>query len=284
MNRLSRVSLTLFCAVILVSCGKDKSESAVADADKPDVSSDVVWVTVNGSPIHESELDYARQKLLGDQFVDARVEENIRQSLISSRAIAQKAEAELSAEDLANIALATQVYREELLLKSYLQRVSVPRAVSEQMVVDYYHQHPEAFGAASISDLEILKVPLGPEIDSAKVITILSGARTQENWSNIAAQQSGQKITYQKARSNQQLSPRLLSALNTLSTGDTSDVVIEAKQAYVIRVLSQQDIPPRPLSEVSRDIRKRLAAEELKKAIKSLSEKVLAESNIVRKD
>ena len=72
---ISKYTLLLLLPIMLMSCGKDNSVATTKVVQASTEESDPVWVMVNGSPIHQSELDYARHKLLGDQFVDARVEE-----------------------------------------------------------------------------------------------------------------------------------------------------------------------------------------------------------------
>jgi hypothetical protein len=78
------------------------------------------------------------------------------------------------------------------------------------------------------------------------------------------------------------LPAKLKSALNGLEAGETSALIVEGDKVFALKVTAIENIPAKPLMEVSAEIRKRLAATQLSKTVKSLTEQILGESTVVR--
>lgn len=273
-------SLTTIVAALLsiVGCSNNEDQSTKIDAN----SSAEIWAKVNSTNLTEPELEYAVKKLLGDQFVDARVLHNIRESLISSRAISLKAASVLDKNIQDEIEIATNAFREEKLIAAYIQQTVTPNPVSSKQVNEYYQSHLSDFGAQTVKSLQILKLDLSKsEISASKAVTILSKVSSSKNW-KVATKSTPENVELITATSNKQLSPRLKSTITSLVINDVSGVIVEKDNAYVLKITGQQDIPPKPINEVSAIIRKRLAVQQLKTVVKQISEQILAESEVAR--
>ncbi|WP_196158954.1 peptidylprolyl isomerase [Reinekea sp. G2M2-21] len=264
--------LTYFVAVF-VSCSRNDSP-AEATQEEP-------WAIVNGSALTEPELQFARNRFFGDQFVDARADQKIRDSLIASRALSQRAEKALSEEILAELDIAVRAYREERLIAAYIEANRTVEPVSAQMVAEYYQQHLAEFGEATIRRVEVLEADIASAgLTQAELSKKVFEYSKISDWS---AQVLPDYMKIYEINSMATLSPKLKSVVEGTAIGSRSPLVIEEHRISVIHVVSESKIPAQPLSNVSVEIRKRLAAAQLKKEIKSLTEEALSESDVIKK-
>lgn len=271
MPLLIRGFLPLSCFLALASCGQIEGDAKV------EVES---WAIVNGSPMTAAQLDYSIKRFFGDQFVDARAELKIRESLIASRAISQKAESVLPAEDLADIELAVQAYREERLIAAYIQTESNPEPVSSQMVKDYYESNLEEFGASTIQRLQVLSASANySELPIAQLTQQVYEFSKQDDWRSNARPSF---IKEYQTNSNSQLSSKIRAAIEKIPVGETSGIIVDEDNVYLFKNLAEEKIPPKPLAEVSATIRKRLAATQLSKTVKVLTDEIVGASQVDR--
>jgi hypothetical protein len=271
----------LACISVL-SCSQAPSENNAAQEVSPaaEPTADDVWATVNGSPLTEAELNYSLSRFFGEQFVDARAEVKIRDSLIASRALAQKAQTELDPALLNELDVAVRAYREERLIAAYIEATSDIEPVSASMVTEYYQSHLDEFGAATITRLHIMEASLtGAAMPEAQLSKQLFQLAQAEDWSAITLPSY---IKQYRASSNAQLPARLQSAIKTTPVGELSGLIVEQDKILVFRVLGEEQLPPKPLAEVSASIRKRLAATQLSKTVKALTEQIVSESDVVK--
>ncbi|GGX56082.1 peptidyl-prolyl cis-trans isomerase [Saccharospirillum salsuginis] len=286
MYRWSRWAGIWIAAGVLLTACSDK-EPATATEPTVDESAEKVvegWATVNDSVLTDDEFEAAVDRFFGDQIVDARALRNIRESLITSRALSQHAEQSLDADTLRSIELATQAYREEKLIAAYLDQVTTPEPVSAQAVKAYYENHLEDFGAASVKRLEVLRINFEEQgQQAAEAARLLGRVDERDDWATWSQKQADGSVRHMRVAANDQLSARLRAAIKPLGTDQVTGVIVEGDTAYRIRVLGVDRIPPKPLGEVSADIRRRLAANQLKQAISEVSEDVLSDSTIERR-
>jgi len=279
--------LLIAAICVLAACGDNESDSSVTTSESNATTDDKTpegWATVNGSVLTDDEYEAAVDRFFGDQIVDARALRNIRESLITSRALSQQAEQILDAETLHSIELAARAYREEKLIAAYLDQTTTPEPVSAQAVKDYYDSHLDDFGAASIKQLEVLRLDFEDAGQSAADAARLLGAVDEEgDWATWGKNQVNDAVRHMRVAANNQLSSKLRAAIKPLDAEQVTGVIVEGDTAYRIRVLGVEEIPPKPLGEVSADIRRRLAANQLKQAISDVSEEVLADSIIERR-
>lgn len=272
----------VIAGMLLAACGDQQSRQSEAqpEAGPPEQG----WATVNGSVLTDDEFDAAVSRFFGDQPVDARALNNLRESLITSRALSQQAERTLDDSTRLSIELAVRAYREERLIAAYLDQTSSPEPVSAADVQRYYDTHLEDFGAKTVKRLELLRVGYGGGAQGVAVTDAVQWLNEagESDWSGWLNAHEGMPVERLRVTANDQLPARLRAAIAPLAVGQVSGVIVEGDAAYRMKVLAVDDIPPKPLSEVSGDIRRRLAAAQLKRAISALSDDVLANSHIER--
>lgn len=249
---------------------------------------DSVQVRVNGSPISRYDLEQAIASSLGDRTAAGLTPEQrhiVLESLVASRAIAQAQESRLDPSELAALEKKVQAYREQLLVKYYLAAETKIEPVTRDMVVAYYNRHPERFGASSIRIFEMISSQTA--VDTAlrdRLIRELEQAGTKENWQQWVKdlQQQGFALRYRKGQVTEKaLDPRLRQLIAPLNKGESSNLSFIKGKLYMVRILDDRQIAPRPLADVSAEIRKALVPVQLKKAVKQASAQVLEKANVV---
>lgn len=273
----------LLVGLLLAGC-ENSAEQALKDVP---VEPSATLVTVNDTAITRAQLELTIERTLGDSaplFANEEVERKILDSLVSSRAMALLAERELDASAREQLDLKAQAYREELLVRHYLQAHASPEPVSSEMVADYYNRHPEEFGGGVEKSFEIIvsTVELN-EAQRAELITLLSGPQVQaKDWAALVAgwRSAGKPLEYRQNR----LKPELLEQpMRSLVEPTAKGVIAPLStdgQLLLVRVTDEQQLPAQPLAEVSGKIREKLAPQALKKAVKELSAQAVKEMQV----
>jgi hypothetical protein len=249
---------------------------------------DIVLVRVNGDAITRYDLDQTIRSTLGATSagrLDEAGRQKVLESLVASQAIAQSQEADLSAEDQAVLAKKVQAYREQLLVKQYLVRHTAPQPVTGEMVREYYQAHPERFGARTIRTYEMLtgRRKLKTEERDA-LIQVLKTAADKNDWKQWVGKLQGQgyPIEYRRGRVVEKiLHSRLYQLMQPLKKGQASQLTFIEGTAYTVRIVDERRIAPRPLNEVSAEIRKALVPVQLKKSVKLASQQVMKTADVV---
>lgn len=283
--RITRTSFFLLCVsvfsiVFFYGCnGQDpgqSSESVLLDGD------DIVLARVNGSPVTRYECDRVIDATIGEKNaskLDDEGRQKILESLVASRAIAQRCETQLTGEERAELAKKVQAYREQLLVKKYIAKTVTPEPVSQEMVNTYYQAHPEKFGAESLRTYEMITTSRNPKPDERDtLIAILVHPETKKDWKKWVQEieRKGFPVLYNDGRVVEKLlHPKLNTLMNGLKVGESSSMSFIDGRPYLVRITNEESIPPRPLAEVSSQIRKSLGPVQLKKAVKQISDDVL---------
>ncbi len=276
---------SLLACVLLCSCSAGESQPQSATDSSPAELTPVVLVKVNGEAITAEQLEHSISSTFSAAAVMAagsELRDKVLESLIASKAMSQAALAELNSDDQQLIALKVAAYREELLVKAYLREHVAPQPVTSQMVEEYYAKHPELFGAEELVNVELLVQPEGsqPELRS-QFLGRIESIRNEPNWGESTARWDALDLSYQKQHvSPTALSPRLQMTVNSLQEGETSEALMVDGAAYLVRLHQRRQVPPKPLSQVSTDIRKRLAPIQLKKAVKEASALALKSTTV----
>ncbi len=178
-----------------------------------------------------------------------------------------------------------QAFREELLVKSYIDTSAEPEPVSNAMVKEYYQSAPEQFGSAVVKRFEY--VTTYRELEAGELERVsgwFAQIKARDVWAQLteSAKLESLPVKYQTA----EMRPALLqeplkSAVHNAAPG-SAPMLIGGNQPYLVRVLEERRTPPRPLAEVSADIRKTLAPVQLKKAIQQLSERAMKNLDVER--
>ncbi len=283
MTKFFRLALVGSLSVVLLACDasgeKQKTQTAVPATDQ-------ALVSVNGEPITRQDVDFLVERMFSEADIlmgNEALRDKVIESLITSRAIKQKASQELDDSEIERIRQQTRVYEEELFVKAYLINNASPEPVTSEMVQQYYEKHPENFGEEKIRSFELLKAPA--KIDEQvrdNIIKSLASIKQVADWSGAANKWSETyQLQYQRGQVKKGLlEPQLDGVLGKLDKGATSDIFYIDGQLHIARVIDIQTIPPKALAEVSADIRRQLAPLQLKKAIKQASEAVRAQARI----
>lgn len=283
MQRANWTLAVLLVGGALVGC-EDASRQALKEVP---VEPSAILVTVDESPITRAQLELTIERTLGDSaplFANEEVERKILDSLVSSRAMALLAERELDPSEKQQLDLKAQAYREELLVRHYLQEHATPEPVSSEMVADYYNRHPEEFGGGVEKSFEIITSTAElSERQRSELITLLSGSELKSaSWQDLVAgwRSQGQPLEYQQSK----IKPALLeqplrSLVEGTAEGGVAPLYTQGR-LLLVRVLAEKPLPAKPLSEVSGDIREKLAPQALKKAVKELSAQALKQVSV----
>ncbi|MCU7892441.1 MAG: peptidyl-prolyl cis-trans isomerase [Candidatus Thiodiazotropha sp. (ex Ustalcina ferruginea)] len=280
--------VSLSCLVLISACSRDQvtSEKPIQTQQESlnKETESVALAYVNGSPITEDDTRHAMQKLFTDpipQVGREQVKQRILESLISSRAIFILARDELDAEELAQLEAKVKAYREELFVQSYLTRHAVPEPVSGEMVTAYYQDHPEAFGGGVTKRFEMIQTYRSvTEQERKALIGKLSELSNVDDWSHWLEGHKSLPINLRQLTARVEILDQPLQALvSAAGIGETSPLHID-DVITVIRVNTVDLHPPKPLAEVSAEIRKRLAPIKMRAAIKLLAEDALQKVSV----
>jgi hypothetical protein len=281
--------ITLLCGLLLLSgCSReevtsDQAANATQDEQIKDTES-VALAYVNGSPITQQEAQHAIQKLFAGRLPPIggeQVKQRILESLISSRAMSLLAQQELDSDAHVQLDIKVKAYREELLVQEYLSRHVTPEPVSGDMVSDYYKQHPEEFGGGVSKRFEMVQTYRQIEEDERKaLISKLSELSNEEDWDQWLEQNKSLPVNLRQLTARVGILDQPIQALvSSTDVGETSPMHID-EMITIVRVKAIENHPPKPLSEVSATIRKRLAPVKMRAAVKKLADDALKKVNV----
>ncbi|GAD03838.1 peptidyl-prolyl cis-trans isomerase [Agarivorans albus] len=259
--------------LLIVGCEQDK---APAPLSQETLTSPIV-VTVNGQSITEETVDFTISQMFGEDgrnHATPELRNSVVNSLIASKAMSMAVTQQLDSETAKQLELKVAAFKEELLVKQFLQQNVTPTPVSSAMVTNYYQQHPEEFGAVEQLNLELAIQAANTSEQQRKLLFAkLENLQSQQDWSASSALFTQLNLSLKTELVETSSLPIELQAItNNLSVGSTSKPTLINGDVYILRLLSKRQLPPKPLSEVSVDIRKRLAPIQLKKAVKEASD------------
>lgn len=269
--------------IIVSGCfkGEEKQiENAAINDKSPTIAK------VNDWPVSQSELDYAIERTLGNQaayLMTEALNQKILKSLIASKAIAKASLQELSEDKKKLVELQTAAYREELLVKLYLEEHVTPEPVTTDMVKKYYHEHQASFSDGVVKAFEMLKIR--PSELSDNISEKVAKLKLQKNWQQLASQLKNDNpdwlVDYKKAvLADTLLKEPVKSLLVGLQPGESAPLHISGDQFLLLKLIENEPLPVKPLAEVSASIRKQLAPLQLKEAISSISNQLVEEADV----
>lgn len=266
--------LPLALVLSLASCGEPKPQEQGEVADNSKEQPEAL-VFVDGSPISIAEFESAKSRFnVGGAVLDAKFDNTLLDSLISSRAMSRLAVKQMDDESLRKLELKTAAYREELLVKEYLRQHASPVPVSESMVREYYEKHPEEFSGGVKKAFEYFMTSEEDvtEVTRKIVLDFYAAAGDNNDWGALLGERQDLPVVYRKGKARIGVLKDPLKALvASTAPGELSSIHM-GEQIVIVRVLAEEAIPAKPLVEVSADIRKRLAPMQLRKAVKDVSE------------
>lgn len=266
--------------IVIASCGDSPKEGVGEDGSH---NKQTAIAFVNDTPITQQQLESARSRFnVAGKPIDARFDDTLTKSLVNSRAIALLAQKEIDELTRDSIEQKVHAYREELLVKEYLKRHAEPQPVTSSMVEDYYESHPEDFSGGTRKEFEYFittKEDLTEE-ERKQVLEFFANVKTEAAWGNLHDPNQQLPLMYRKANARVGLLEQPLKTLVDKTPAETVSSVHMGARIVVVRVLREETISPKPLAEVSAEIRKKLAPIQLKKAVKEVSEKALDQVSV----
>lgn len=282
--KLRATSLVLSGALLLSvsGCGsKDQQNEPSSQRDQSPVVAQV-----GDENITQADVDFMLERMLKGQTL-AQADEALRQkvldSLIASRAMKIQMETSLAAEEKELIMRSAKAYEEELYVKQYLADHVVPEPVTLEMVQAYYDKNPQEFGGAAVHDFQMLVFNNAKDQQARdKFLAAVPEIKATKDWlsaKNQWAQLYG--VQYQEGRARPGLlEPTLEQAISRLNATEISDLIYANDQIYIVKVTTLTQLTPKPLTDVSANIRKQLAAQQLRSAVKKASEDVLTKVEV----
>lgn len=260
--------------ITLSACNKDENTTASHDSSS-------VIATVNGTSISQQQLELMKARLFSRQQPKTNMDKVILESLVASRAMSLAMLNEMNAVQKSELDTKVAAYREELLIKRYMQANITPQPVTSEMVKQYYESHQEEFSSGVVKNFEYITTLKKPTKEKRKeILTLYKKAATTKSWEKLVKSNPGLSLSYKSASSNIAVLKEPLKRLvvNT-KTGKVSPVYV-LDNLIIVRVTSEKLLEPQALTQVSAKIRKKLAPIKLRDAIKAAKEKVLAVSAV----
>ncbi len=264
---------------VLVACSGEQDEVMLPKAD-------VVIAEVNGESISLYEVNEVLANVVGQKnprHVDVEAKKKIAETLVLSKLIVQEAKKTLPPEVLAQIDFKADYFREQQIIKTYLNKHAKPKLVSNEAVVKYYQENPGKFGAKTIKEYELLTTGEVNEQTRENTLKQLNTAANEKDWAKLAThiKKAGIEINYSKGKSDSQiLTKNIQTVINSTAVGKNSRPILLDNKFYLARVTSENKIPPKPFKDVSLKIQKMLQPKELKKSIDVVREGLKKDADI----
>lgn len=268
-------------SLILMACSeKDK----LGGTEKDDANT--VIAKIDGKPVYASDLEALKSRMLvkvPKSYIDKAVEKKLLDSLIQSKAMAQLMEKELDEKDEITIRAKVRAFREDLLVRAYIDKHSSPTQISNEQVKQYYSENPQLFGGGFKKSIEYIEAENIDDRDRrVKLLTELTNLKKTKQWkpSVEKLKTKGFKLDYKNMTVNEQhlKSPIKETVINMGK--DSSPQLISDFGIFLVRVSDVQNIPPKPLAQVSSDIRKLLQRKYYRQSVEMLSAQVMKEVKV----
>lgn len=283
MNALSQ-SIAIFIGSILLLSSCNRVEEKKHDTL---IEHRVILAQVNDEIITDEDVQFFINKTFSNNssaIKNKQIKKNILASLIASKAMEIAMKEELSPEQINQIKLKTQHYEEELFIKEYLAQYAIPEPVTSSMISNYYQEHLEQFGQVEMKTVEILqrKSKLN-ENERDAILTSLVTINATDNWQHFAENKGKHlSLNYVKTKFSPGLfDKKVAEVIETLKVDENAKITFVQGQPFIIRIIAVQTLPAKSLASVSATIRKKLAALQLKKAVKESSKQVMKQVKIV---
>lgn len=264
---------TTILLVMLALVGCDQKPSVEQPSAEKPSDADPVLARVGSSSVHQSEFDAMMDRLTPEarERESAKLNETILQGLVRARALAVVTEQQLSKEEKIELDAKVQLYKDELLAQTYLQKNITPQPVTADMVKKYYQEHQTEFTIPGKVSFEYLATTAKQlkDADLEKVLKALSTAKTEKDWKTYSGKLQKQYLPVEH-KSATMVPASVIKVLRTqveqLKEGEMSDL-IHGDFIYVVKVNKRDPDVVKPINQVSVAIRKKLAPQQLKQAL-----------------
>ncbi|MDH5675883.1 MAG: peptidylprolyl isomerase [Myxococcales bacterium] len=265
----------------------DSPEQGAKERDNQANGGAEVLAEVNGETITAADLEFGIERTLGKRaqgHIDAEQRKRLLQSLVRTRAMAQARDKQLTDAERDQLERHVAAYREELLVKQYLSRNATLKRITDEEVERYYKEHPELFGGVEERSWQLLASERALEGRARdQLLKALTSAGDQRDWEQLASRLSKKGPAVVLHRGDGEMTAfasKLRQLVRGLGAGESSKPILVDGRVYVARVTEVRALQPRPLSEVSAEIRKSLAPREIGDAVAEVSKRVLAQAKV----
>jgi len=246
----------LLSALCLLSACSDNSPEVVNDKAVARASS--AYVTQGDIDHHLQRFDPAARMAIID---DKQQYHRLVESIALTRVMAQKQQASMTPEQRHDFDLAIQAYRDQMLAKSYIEK-NVQRQVPDRKAVEeYYQAHASEFGQRKQYTVTEIQVPDSCALSKPLLEPVLNKARISE------LQKMGCKLSSSERKVTAEQVAEYYPALKETLVADYAYWSNVAGIPLLLSVTAVTELPARPLSEVTAEIRRRLAPEYLKQSL-----------------
>ncbi|WP_053909615.1 peptidyl-prolyl cis-trans isomerase [Pseudoalteromonas sp. SW0106-04] len=273
----------IVCGVVLLlcACSAEKPQHKQSNTQSP------VIAKVNQHNITEAELNWVVNDTLGEFAalqLGADTKKKILESLIIKKLMVEQMQQSLDAEQQAEIALAMNVYRDELLAKRYIQEHITASPVSLEQAKHYYDNNLPQFGQRVIRRFAMVSAPLSKNNTQQSESLLREEAKqfdADSNWQHQAQQHS--YFSYSAGHQAEKgLDPFYIGALKKLKPSDVSPVYTYQGKLVKFKLLTEQHIAAKPFTQVQNEIKKALAPINLKQAIKEEAARLSEQAQVTR--
>lgn len=274
--KLGGVATIMMASILLASCSKESKE--------PEETKKAL-ATVNGKPVYQEHINAMLGKFPPEAVARSgdELEQKILESLVRAKAVAELARQTLSENETENIKLRAELYQEELLAAAYLKENAAIEPVTDAMVRSYYEKNRQRYSLGDQVHIQYLQSESGLEEGKKRVLMkAMSSVAPDADWKAYqkTLEAEGYPVFYRNSSIKQSLlaSP-LDSMVASLEPGEASSVFY-GDTLYRARLLKKDNLGYQPLSEVSAEIRRKLAPVQMKKAVKLVSDEALKSVNV----
>ncbi len=264
------LQVLLLMASTQLACTQSSSTQPAGISD-----SSKILATVNGEPITENQLAANVETLMGKKQATSQLKpaqrRKILESMVMSRLIKQQAEQAFDQAKKRSYEQKARAYKEKIIVNDYLKASITSASVNNEMIAQYYSQHPEKFGAAQRMEYELLSTTKKLDETARNKLLTAYGALDKTAAINDIRKRLAEKafaLNYQRSHLRTgTVNTELEKTLASLQPGEASALFIQQGRPYIVKLLERTRIAPQPLSAVQAEIRKMLVPVALKKAI-----------------
>lgn len=275
-------------AAVAVATSPFRSPVAEPVAETLLAGDDEVLAEVGGSLVTRYDVERTIAETLNEAAIRQLDEDGRRralESIVATRAIARVREAELDGAAREAFERKISRYRDQLLVRDYLDVHAPPAPVTQEMIREYYEDHPDRFVGGTERSYEMVfstRSLTAPERE--RLVRGLRSPDQHPDWRAWAATLGAQELPVSHRRgdaSSSALHARVRQALEPLRVGQVSPVVFVEGRAFLLRITGEEQRPRRPLAEVREQIRRRLGPGQLRESVREVRTTVLRDAEVV---
>jgi hypothetical protein len=281
------VVMQIFILLIaVVSCKKESDGSGSTVVDQASINEDPVVAKVDDDLLYQSQLEVMMDKLVSGQSEEdrAKLEQTILQGMIRTRVLANLSEQQLDNDEIRKINAKVKNFRDEILVKSYIEKNIEVEPVTTEMVKQYYQEHLKEYTEQGRISFEFLVTTSTSLDDTAisQVMAELSKAKNIDDWRLYADALKYKKLPVDYNSVSMlpaSIDKALRSSIESLAAGEVSDLVF-ADYIYIVKLISREPDTLKPLKDVSMAIRKKLAPQKFKTTLTQHIDKVMTGKHV----